>query len=316
MYGLRVANRYAKALLEYALLQNALEGVFADMTLIDKTIKMNKDLERMLISPIVKTTVKKNVLTEIFTMVTPETQRLFDLLIQNRRLPILGAVAEKFVVLYNDYKHNKTAVVTTASPLNEATRKEILEKVMMLTKNKNVTLDNKVDKNIIGGFILRVDDVQYNASVAHKLNRLQQEFPALAELMALSVTAGESALGALERICRTSNGELSREFSDILAQTRTGSGLLPALYDFARRTQVPALNRFVDGVAVAIERGTPLADVLRAQAQDARDNAKRELMETAGKKEIAMLAPVVFFILPLTVVFAIFPGLSLLHLTI
>ena len=142
------------------------------------------------------------------------------------------------------------------------------------------------------------------------------EFPALAELMALSVTAGESALGALERICRTSNGELSREFSDILAQTRTGSGLLPALYDFARRTQVPALNRFVDGVAVAIERGTPLADVLRAQAQDARDNAKRELMETAGKKEIAMLAPVVFFILPLTVVFAIFPGLSLLHLTI
>ena len=80
MYGLRVANRYAKALLEYALLQNALEGVFADMTLIDKTIKMNKDLERMLISPIVKTTVKKNVLTEIFTMVTPETQRLFDLL--------------------------------------------------------------------------------------------------------------------------------------------------------------------------------------------------------------------------------------------
>ena len=83
MYGLRVANRYAKALLEYALLQNALEGVFADMTLIDKTIKMNKDLERMLISPIVKTTVKKNVLTEIFTMVTPETQRLFDLLIQN-----------------------------------------------------------------------------------------------------------------------------------------------------------------------------------------------------------------------------------------
>ena len=98
MYGLRVANRYAKALLEDALQQNALEGVFADMTLIDKTIKMNKDLERMLISPIVKTTVKKNVLTEIFTMVTPETQRLFDLLIQNRRLPILGTVAEKFVV--------------------------------------------------------------------------------------------------------------------------------------------------------------------------------------------------------------------------
>ena len=88
MYGLRVANRYAKAVLEYALQQNALEGVFADMTLIDKTIKQNKDLERMLISPIVKTTVKKNVLTKIFRTITPETQRLFELLLENRRLPI------------------------------------------------------------------------------------------------------------------------------------------------------------------------------------------------------------------------------------
>ena len=74
------------------------------------------------------------------------------------------------------------------------------------------------------------------------------------------------------------------------------------------------MSRFVEGIAVAIERGTPLADVLRAQAQDVRDNAKRELMETAGKKEIAMLAPVVFFILPLTVIFAVFPGLSLMRL--
>ena len=84
--------------------------------------------------------------------------------------------------------------------------------------------------------------------------------------------------------------------------------------EFAERTRVPALSRFVEGIAVAIEHGTPLADVLRAQAQDVRDNAKRELMETAGKKEIAMLAPVVFFILPLTVIFAVFPGLSLMRL--
>ena len=176
MYGFRVANRYAKALLEYALQQNVLEAVFADMTLIDKTIKSHKDLERMLISPIVKTTVKKNVLSKIFTMVTPETQRLFELLIHNGRLPILGVVAEKFVVQYNIDKNQKTAVVTTATPLDESTRKEMLQKVMILTKNNNVTLENKVDKNIIGGFILRVGDVQYNASVAHKLNRLKQEF--------------------------------------------------------------------------------------------------------------------------------------------
>ena len=151
-------------------------------------------------------------------------------------------------------------------------------------------------------------------AVTKREKQLVAEFPALAEMMALSVTAGESALAALERICLTSRGELAREFSEILAQTRTGVSLLSALQEFAERTRVPALSRFVEGIAVAIERGTPLADVLRAQAQDVRDNAKRELMETAGKKEIAMLAPVVFFILPLTVIFAVFPGLSLMRL--
>nr|WP_314560507.1 ATP synthase F1 subunit delta [uncultured Capnocytophaga sp.] len=176
MYGLRVANRYAKALLEYTLQQNSLEGVFADMTLIDKTIKANKDLERMLISPIVKTTVKKSVLTKVFNAITPQTHRLFDLLIENRRLPILGSVAEKFVLQYNNYKNNKVAVVTTATPLDAATQQQMLQKVITLTQNNNITIENRVDKNIIGGFILRVGDIQYNASVAYKLNRLQQEF--------------------------------------------------------------------------------------------------------------------------------------------
>ncbi|WP_307877395.1 type II secretion system F family protein [Rothia nasimurium] len=140
------------------------------------------------------------------------------------------------------------------------------------------------------------------------------EFPALAELMALSVTAGESAVGALERVVRSSRGELSKEFRSILSMTRSGEPLVSALQSFSQRTSVAALSRFVDGLVVAIERGTPLADVLRAQAQDVRDNAKRELMETAGKKEIGMMAPVVFLILPLTVLFAMFPGISLLNL--
>ena len=164
----------------------------------------------------------------------------------------------------------------------------------------------------LSGFLAR--DWWLGEAVTKREKQLVAEFPALAEMMALSVTAGESALAALERICLTSRGELAREFSEILAQTRTGVSLLSALQEFAERTRVPALSRFVEGIAVAIERGTPLADVLRAQAQDVRDNAKRELMETAGKKEIAMLATVVFFILPLTVIFAVFPGLSLMRL--
>ena len=156
MYGFRAANRYAKALLEYALQQNALEAVYQDMLLIDKTVKGSKDLERMLISPINK----------VFTSITPEVHRLFDLLIANRRLPMLGAIAEKFIWQYNEYKHHKIAVVTTAIPLDERTQREVLQKVISLTNNSNITLENKVDANIIGGFILRVGDIQYNDSVA------------------------------------------------------------------------------------------------------------------------------------------------------
>ena len=74
---------------------------------------------------------------------------------------------------------------------------------------------------------------------------------------------------------------------------------MEALQEFSARTDLGPLVRFVDGIIVAVERGTPLADVLRAQAQDVRDTAKRDLMESAGKKEIAMMVPLVFGVLPL-----------------
>jgi tight adherence protein C len=70
----------------------------------------------------------------------------------------------------------------------------------------------------------------------------------------------------------------------------------------------------VDQITGALERGTPLSEVLRAQAQDGRDEAKRELLEVAGKKEVAMLVPLVFLILPTTIVFAIFPGIFVLQM--
>ncbi|MDY3048874.1 MAG: type II secretion system F family protein [Rothia sp. (in: high G+C Gram-positive bacteria)] len=161
------------------------------------------------------------------------------------------------------------------------------------------------------GFVAR--DYWLGQQIKGRQKAMLAEFPALAELLALSVTAGESALGALERVVSCSQGELAQEFQVILSATRAGTPLVTALQDFSQRTDLAPLSRFVDGLVVAIERGTPLADVLRAQAQDVRDNAKRELMETAGKKEIGMMAPVVFLILPLTVVFALFPGLSLLN---
>ena len=141
------------------------------------------------------------------------------------------------------------------------------------------------------------------------------EFPTVAELLALAVSAGEGATGALDRVCRLSKGELSNELGRCLADARAGANLPAALQGLADRTGLPRLARFVDGLIVAVERGTPLAEVLRAQAQDVRETGRRAVMEVGGRKEIAMMIPVVFLVLPVTVLFAVFPGFTLLRLT-
>jgi tight adherence protein C len=164
----------------------------------------------------------------------------------------------------------------------------------------------------VGGFIFR--DYWLGAQIRRRESKMMAEFPGLAELMALAVSAGESATGALDRVCRSAKGELTKEFAKVLTETRAGKPLIQALQEFSARTDLAPLVRFVDGIVVAVERGTPLADVLRAQAQDVRDTAKRDLMETAGKKEIAMMVPLVFGVLPLTVVFAVFPGIAAINL--
>ncbi|MBB6403941.1 type II secretion system F family protein [Arthrobacter sp. AZCC_0090] len=164
----------------------------------------------------------------------------------------------------------------------------------------------------LGGFLLR--DYLLVMQIKNRERRILAEFPSLAELMALAVGAGESASGALDRVCRTAHGELAKEFALVLAATRAGTPLIEALHEFSGRTDLGPLVRFVDGIVVAVERGTPLADVLRAQAADVRDTAKRELMEAAGRKEIAMMVPLVFGVLPLTVIFAVYPGLAALNL--
>ena len=146
--------------------------------------------------------------------------------------------------------------------------------------------------------------------------RMLAEFPTIAELLALAVGAGEGAVGALERVCRLSHGELSAELARCLADARAGANLPTALQGLADRTGLTSLARFVDGMIIAVERGTPLAEVLRAQAQDVRETGRRAVMEAGGKKEIAMMVPVVFLVLPVTVLFAVYPGFAFLRFSI
>jgi tight adherence protein C len=158
-------------------------------------------------------------------------------------------------------------------------------------------------------------DNHLSGKVRERESRLQAEFPVVADLLALAVAAGESPVAGLERITRVCHGELSQEMNRVLADIRTGTPMALAFDGLAARTGVTSIARFAEGLAIAVERGTPLVDVLHAQAADVREAGRRELIEVGGRKEIAMMIPVVFLILPVTVVFAFFPGYIGLHLT-
>lgn len=161
--------------------------------------------------------------------------------------------------------------------------------------------------------VLLPDQLLSRAARARRA-RIAEELPTVLEFLTLSLSAGEAVLDALRRVARAGNGDLARELGTVVAQVNAGVPLARALERCADEIQLPALTRTVDQLVGALDRGTPLVDVLRAQAQDSRDDAKRGLLEAAGKKEIAMMVPLVFLILPVTVAFAIFPGILVLQL--
>lgn len=135
-------------------------------------------------------------------------------------------------------------------------------------------------------------DQQLTRRVRDRERRISMEFPAVAELLALAVAAGESPVAALDRVVRSSGGELSRDLARVLAEIRTGEPVGAAFDRMAAATGLPLVSRFAQGIAVAIERGTPLADVLHAQAGDVREAGRRELIEVAARREVLMMVPV------------------------
>ena len=161
---------------------------------------------------------------------------------------------------------------------------------------------------------IMVRDQVLTAAARRREQRILAEFPTIAELLALAVAAGEGPIAALERVVSSCRGAMTEELAVVLAESRTGVPVAAALDAMAARSGLAVVSRFAEGFAVALERGTPLADVLTAQASDVRDAGKRALIETGARKEIAMMVPVVFLIMPVTLLFAFFPGVVGLNL--
>lgn len=162
------------------------------------------------------------------------------------------------------------------------------------------------------GIVIR--DYLLQRAARRRLSRLGDELPVVLELLTLSLSAGVGILDAMRRVARVGGGELSRELAGVVASVGTGLPFAETLVQLERDLDLPPFSRCVEQVVTALERGTPLAEVLGAQTQDARDDSKRVLLELAGRKEVAMMFPLVFLILPVTICFAIFPGLMVLQL--
>jgi len=172
----RAAIRYAKAILQKANENNTEAVLFGDMQSVYYTIEGSRELQTVLDSPVIKANDKKEALLKIFSEQSQITHSLINLLVANKRTPLLGKVAKSFVDLYNEQEGVKVATVTTAVPLSDELERKVMDKVKELTGSEKVTLRSEIDPAIIGGFILRVGDIQYNASIANQLGNLKREF--------------------------------------------------------------------------------------------------------------------------------------------
>ena len=171
----RAAIRYAKAILSLAGDHNSAEAVNDEMKLIVDTISANNDLSEMLESPVITSAIKRSALLDIFKSTSTLSINLIETLITNKRINLLGHVAQKYTELYDQLNGIQVAVVTTAVPLTDDLKMKVLAKVKELT-GKEATIENIIDESILGGFVLRVGDIQYNDSIANKLGKLKREF--------------------------------------------------------------------------------------------------------------------------------------------
>lgn len=173
----RVASRYVKSLLGLAVEQGVLEEVHADMQLLDSVCHSNRDFVLMLKSPIVRHEKKKEILRRLFSgKVHKLSMSIIEILTTKNREPLLPAIATEFHNAYNVYKGIVKAYVTTTIPIDGKLRGELEAIVKKLSDKTQVEMEERVDKELIGGFILNVGDRQIDASIKNKLKALRIKF--------------------------------------------------------------------------------------------------------------------------------------------
>ena len=176
MKSSRLSSRYAKSLLSLVVEQNKLEDVLSDMKYIRRVCSENKDLYLLLKSPIVKKDKKTSILSEIFSKsVSDVTMSFIQIITSKKREMYLKSIAESFITLYKLHNNIETVTLTTAASIDENTKSEILSYIKKNGKS-DVELTEIIDKDILGGMIVKMGDKQLDASVIRDIKELKKTF--------------------------------------------------------------------------------------------------------------------------------------------
>ena len=153
-------------------------------------------------------------------------------------------------------------------------------------------------------------DRHLNTLVKARRDLVEAEFPAIIEMLTLAIAAGETPIGAFARIADRSDCFLAKEFAAVVQQVRTGKPFHEALDQMSRSLNSPSIRRFIDALVMALVRGAPIVEVLHRHVAEARINQRNLVMDKAGKAETTMMIPIVFLILPISVLFALWPSIN------
>ncbi len=167
---------------------------------------------------------------------------------------------------------------------------------------------------ILAGLLIPVImDLELTRQIKKYREQIEAEFPAIIEMMTLAIAAGETPLSSMVRITSSAQGALVAEFGQVITQVKAGQPFANVLDEMGRRVKSVMIRRFVDALVTATLRGAPLVEVLTRHAIEARANQRNRVLSAAGKAEISMMIPVVFLILPISILFALWPSLAHLN---
>ena len=174
MNSSRISVRYSKAIFNSAIEKKLLNEVYQDMIFIGELCRL-PEMKELLASPIIVPTKKKDILHKITeNNIQQISLSLLDLVVKNGRENFLPAIAREFIRETKEYNGITESVLTTAIKVDEKIKKQVINLITGIFKTK-VELKEMVDKDIIGGFILRIEDSYIDASIRNKLRKIEKE---------------------------------------------------------------------------------------------------------------------------------------------